>query len=119
MDTSDLKRCRNTGCDECRRDKILSYGRVEIEGSTSDRQRWGNNGSDHCQGMLKTKKESQQNWNLVVEAVEGRFEVLILAIKGPDVGCYEVEIVLSEVSGGDWNSGRAGLHSHQSILRDW
>ena len=95
MNTSDLKRCCNTGGDERGGNKILSHSGIKVEGPTSNCQRWRDDGSDHGQGVLEAEKDGQENWDLIIEAVEGRLVVFVFAIEWPDVGGDEVEVILS------------------------
>jgi hypothetical protein len=44
--------------------------------------------------VLETEKDGEKDWNLVVETVEGCFVLLAFPVQGPDVGGYEVEVVL-------------------------
>ena len=67
---------------------------VEVECSTCDGQRRGNDRTDHCEGMLEAKEHSEQDWDLIVQTVEGCFIVFVFAVQGPDIRRDEVEVVL-------------------------
>lgn len=80
MHPGDLESGRDTGCDERCGNEILRDGGVEIECSACDSERWGDDGSDHCESMLETQKEGQKDGYLVVEAVERGFVVFVFAV---------------------------------------
>lgn len=95
MNTGNLKSGCDTSRDECSGNEILGKFSVEVEGSACDRERRGDNRSDHGQGMLETEQDREKNGNLIVQAVEWCFIVFVFAIQGPDVGGDQVEIVLN------------------------
>jgi hypothetical protein len=44
--------------------------------------------------MLKAQEDGEKNGNFIVEAVERSLVILVFAVKRPDVGGDEVEIIL-------------------------
>jgi len=44
--------------------------------------------------MLEAKEHSEQDWDLIVQTVEGCFIVFVFAVQGPDIRRDEVEVVL-------------------------
>jgi hypothetical protein len=68
---------------------------IEVECSAGNGEGWGDNGTDHRECVLKTKEEGEEDWDLIVEAIEWCFVVFVLAVQGPDVGCNKVEVVLN------------------------
>lgn len=94
MDSGYLQSRRDASCDEGSGDEVLGYFSVEVEGPTCDGKWWGDDGADHGEGVLEAEEEGEQDGDLIVEAVERRFVVLVLAVQWPDVGGDEVEVVL-------------------------
>ncbi len=94
MDAGYLECGGNAGCDECGGNEVLGDFGVEVECSACDGEGWGDDGPDHCEGMLKTEEHSEEDWDLVVQAVEWCFIVFVFAVQGPDIGRDEVEVVL-------------------------
>lgn len=66
--------------------------------------------------MLQAEKDCEQDWDFVVEAVEGSDIVLVLAVQGPNIWCDKVQVVLQKVRMiNGFESGDGELHSHRSI----
>jgi len=47
--------------------------------------------------MLETEEQGEEDWDLIVEPVEGGFVVLVFAVQGPDIGCDEVVVILHTI----------------------
>jgi hypothetical protein len=43
---------------------------------------------------LEAEEESEEDGDLIVEAVEWCFIIFVFAVQRPDVGCDEVDIIL-------------------------
>lgn len=72
----------------------MGYGWVEVKGAAGDGEGWGDDGADHCEGVLEAEEEGEEDGDLVVEAVEGCDVVFIFAVERPDVWGYEVHVIL-------------------------
>lgn len=71
---------------------------VEVECTTSNCKRRRDNGSNHCERMLQSQQQSQEDGNFVIEAVEWSFVVFVFAIQRPDIRGDEVQVVLDLLS---------------------
>jgi hypothetical protein len=61
--------------------------------------------------MLETEEQGEEDWDLIVEPVEGCFVVYVSAVQGPDIGCDEVEVILRTIVL-DWVCGKGGTDKH-------
>jgi hypothetical protein len=61
--------------------------------------------------MLETEEQGEEDWDLIVEPVEGCFVVFVSAVQGPDIGCDEVEVILRTIAL-DWGCGKGGTDKH-------
>jgi hypothetical protein len=61
--------------------------------------------------MLETEEQGEEDWDLIVEPVEGGFVVLVFAVQGPDIGCDEVEVILRTIWL-FWECGKGGRDKH-------
>jgi hypothetical protein len=43
---------------------------------------------------LEAEKQSEENGDLIIEAVEWCFIVFVFSVQGPDVGCDEIDVIL-------------------------
>ncbi len=53
---------------------------IEVERAACDGEWRRDDRSDESECMLEAEEDSKQNWNLVVEPVEGGFVVFVFAI---------------------------------------
>lgn len=117
MYSSDLHCGGNACCDERCGYEILCDCGIEVECTTGNSKRGGDDGTNHRQGMLQTEQEGQEDGDFVVQAVERCFIVFVLAIERPYVWCNEVYVILQFrlVDAGNEQKGR-DVHSLLSIL---